>query len=880
MKKYVLMFNEIDKTNLNQVGGKGANLGELFGISGIQAPNGFCVTTQAYKEITESNAELESLFEQLYPLKADDTEKIRELGAKIRTVIEGIAIPKGIADEVIENLILLGENNAYAVRSSATAEDLPTASFAGQQDTYLNVIGKESMLNHISKCWASLYTDRAISYRIQNGFDHRKVFLSVVIQLMIFPEAAGIMFTADPITSNRKIVSIDASFGLGEAMVSGTVNSDNYTVRQGVIIDKKISTKTLAVYALKEGGTEERKIESQRQNDQALTDEQIIKLENIGRLMEAYFSLPQDIEWGLYQNELYIVQSRPITTLYPLPEKQDGENRVYMSFGHQQMMTDAMKPLGLSCFQYSAGDGTLMAEAGGRLFMDLSHDLAPVTGRAVAVEAMGKVDPLIDSGLRNLAKRKDFMNSLARGKKFLSMGSGYFSWDLVKQFMKVYRSNDPTIVPALIEKNETAIAELDKKFATLSGEELFDAADAELKQIVKIIAEPQGMASVWTGTLAVSWVNKKVEKWLGDKGAADTLMQSAPNSIANEMGLGLLDVSDVVRQYPEVMEYFQNPQGEGADAFFNALSKLEGGVAVSEAMQKYLAKFGVRCPGEIDLTRPRWAEEPSALAPLILSNISNFSPGARVELYEQGLKDAENKRQDILNRLSGMAGGKSKAKKTEKNISRLRNFIGYREYPKYVMVSRYWIIKKALLHEAEKLVASGAIQEREDIFFLTFEELREVSRTMKLDYDIILKRKDDFELFQKLTPPRLMTSEGEIIPGEYKSGNAPKGALIGIAASSGVVEGRARVILRLEDAKFSKGDILVTTFTDPSWTPAFVSISGLVAEVGGVMTHGSVVAREYGIPAVVGVENATKKIKDGQRIRINGTEGYVEILPD
>lgn len=876
MKKYVLAFNEVDKTKINLVGGKGANLGELFGISGIQAPNGFCVTTHAYKEITENNPELDALFEQLSFLKVDDQEKISELGAKIRSVITGIEIPAEIAAEIVKHLELLGKDNAYAVRSSATAEDLPTASFAGQQDTYLNIIGRDSMLRHVSKCWASLYTDRAITYRIQNGFEHRKVFLSVVVQLMIFPDAAGIMFTADPVTSNRKITSIDASFGLGEAMVSGTVNSDNYTVRGGVITDKKISTKLLAVYVLKEGGTEEREIEPARQNIQTLTNEQILQLEKVGRTMEAYFGCPQDIEWCLYQNELYIVQSRPITTLYPLPVGQDGKNRVYMSFGHQQMMTDAMKPLGLSCFRYSGGDNTLLIEAGGRLFMDLSHDLAPPTGRAVAVAALGKIDPLINSGLRNLVKRKKFMKSLARGKKFLSMGSGYFSWELIRQFRKVYRANDPTVVPALIKKNEASILELEKRFAELSGDKLFDEVDKEFKQIIKIIGEPQGMASVWTGALAVSWVNKKVEKWLGEKGAADTLMQSAPNSIANEMGLKLLDVSDVVRQYPNVMEYFKTATPQGADTFFDDLNKLEGGAAVSEAMQEYLVKFGVRCPGEIDLSRPRWLEEPTALLPLILSNIENFPPGESKVRHEQGLKEAEEKRQDILTRLSTIS--KSKAKKAGKNISRLRNFIGYREYPKYVMVSRYWVVKKALLREADNLVSCGVIQDREDIFFLSMEELREVVRSKILDYNTILKRKSDFETFQKLTPPRLMTSEGEIIPGEYKSGNAPEGALIGIAASSGVVEGRARVILRLEDAKFSKGDILVTTFTDPSWTPAFVSISGLIAEVGGVMTHGSVVAREYGIPAVVGVEEATKKLKDGQRIRINGTEGYIEIL--
>ena len=332
------------------VGGKGANLGELSRIEGIQVPEGFCITTEAYKEIIENNAVFNSLLDQLAVLKADNRKAISEISAKIRKVIEEIAIPKDIDSEITRHLEQLGEKNAYAVRSSATAEDLPTASFAGQQDTYLNIIGKEAILKHISKCWASLFTDRAVIYRFQNGFDHSKVHLSVVVQKMVFPHVAGILFTADPVTSNRKVLSIDASFGLGEALVSGLVNADNYKVRDGKIIDKKISTKKLAIYALKDGGTKEQEIEPEQQNRQALTDEQILQLERMGRKIEEHFGSPQDIEWCLVDDTFYIVQSRPITTLYPIPEANDQENHVYVSVGHQQMMTDAMKPLGLSFF--------------------------------------------------------------------------------------------------------------------------------------------------------------------------------------------------------------------------------------------------------------------------------------------------------------------------------------------------------------------------------------------------------------------------------------------------------------------------------------------------------------------------------------------------
>ncbi|MEO8289349.1 MAG: PEP/pyruvate-binding domain-containing protein, partial [Chloroflexota bacterium] len=314
MGSYVLGIRDIDKTRLNVAGGKGANLGELTRIKGISVPDGFCISTEAFKRVIEEEPSINELLGRLSLLKVEDREKISELSGEICRVIEGIAIPHDICEEIARFLSRFGEESAYAVRSSATAEDLPTASFAGQQDTYLNVTGKEAILKHISKCWASLFTERAVIYRLQNGFDHRKVQLAVVVQKMVFPEVAGILFTADPVNSNRKVLSIDAGFGLGEALVSGLVNADNYKVRNGEIIDKKIPTKKLAIYAIKDGGTKEQEIEPDRQNRQALTDEQILELERIGRKIEAHFGSPQDIEWCLADDTFYVVQSRPITT--------------------------------------------------------------------------------------------------------------------------------------------------------------------------------------------------------------------------------------------------------------------------------------------------------------------------------------------------------------------------------------------------------------------------------------------------------------------------------------------------------------------------------------------------------------------------------------
>lgn len=879
MSAYILGFQEIDKTKFAMVGGKGANLGELNRIEGIHVPYGFCISTEAFKRIIGETSSIHALLDQLSLLKMEDRDKIGELSGKIRRAIEGITIPQDIIEELTRLLSSSGKKNAYAVRSSATAEDLPTASFAGQQDTYLNIVGKKAILKYISKCWASLFTERVVIYRIQNGFDHRQVHLSVVVQQMVFPQVAGIMFTADPVTSNRKVLSIDASFGLGEAMVSGLVNADNYKVRNGKVIDKKISTKKLAVAAIKDGGTAVHEIEPERQNRQALTDEQILQLEQIGRKIEAHFGCPQDIEWCFARDTFYMVQSRPITTLYPIPEANDQEKHVYVSVGHQQMMTDPLKPLGMSLWQLTAGRP--MYKAGGRLFVDVAPDLASPAGRELLVNVLGKSDPLIKDALTAILEREDFIPSLPVDENEQSPGKK----DPPPANFQMQLENDPAIVADLMKESQAWIETLKYDIQTKSGADLIDFILQDRLKLRQSLSYPKSFGAVMTGMNASSWINEKMMEWLGEKNVADTLSQSAPNNITSEMGLALLDVADAIRPYPEIVEYLQHVKAECRpqwrlpdDNFPEDLVKFEGGQEARDAINAYLDKYGMRCVGEIDITRTRWSERPAILVPIIISNIKNFEPGESKRRFEQGILEALQKERELLERLRQLPDGEQKAKETKRMIDLMRNFIGYREYPKYSMVNRYFIYKQALLKEAERLLQAGVIHEKEDIYFLTFEELGKVVRTHQLDDQIISQRKDEYKIYEKLNPPRVMTSEGEIMAGAYKRGNLPAGAIAGLPVSTGVIEGQARVILNMEDAQLEDGGILVTTFTDPSWTPLFVSIKGLVTEVGGLMTHGAVIAREYGIPAVVGVENATKLIKDGQRIRVHGTEGYVEIL--
>ncbi len=864
---YVVDLREVDGTQGALMGGKGAQLGELVRIGGIHVPAGFCITTDAFRAIVTGVPSLTERLDALSSVSPHDREAISALSTEIRRTIEATTIPRDLVTDVTGALAKFDAQASYAVRSSATAEDLPTASFAGQQDTYLNVVGAMQVLEHISRCWASLFTERAVTYRLHNGVDHRLVHMAVVVQQMVFPEVAGILFTADPVTSNRKVATVEAAFGLGESLASGLVNPDVYMVRDDAVVAKAVATKELAIYASPSGGTHRVTIPPERQGLAALTDTQVLQLVGLGRRIEAHFGHPQDIEWCL-DDEFQIVQSRPITTLFPIPTAGDQENHVYVSVGHQQMMTDPMRPLGLSLWQLTTPRP--MAMAGGRLFVDVAAMLGSPGSRDALLGTLGRSDPLVGDALRTVLDRGDFIP--AHGDQGAG-GTGARAGANVDALAPI--ETDPLIVVDLIGSGDASIATLKRAIHAKSGTQLLDFIFSDLQELKRILFDPKSHQVFMSAMEATWWLNETLETWLGERNVADTLTQSVPYNITSEMGLALLDLADAIRPYPAVVTFLQGVTNE---RFLDEMLTVAGGRAARDAIVTYLDRYGMRCVGEIDITRPRWSERPTTLLPLLLGNIKNFEDGAGAARFEHGRTKAEEMERDILALVRDLPDGERKAAETKQMIDRVRTFIGYREYPKYFMVSRYFVYKQALLKEAERLVQTSVLGQIEDVFYLTLEELRDVVHTNHVDDALIAERKHAFGSYGALTPPRVMTSDGEVVTGTYGRTDVPDGALIGLAVSAGTVEGRARVVLDLDDANFEAGDILVTTFTDPSWTPAFVAITGLVTEVGGVMTHGAVIAREYGLPAVVGVEHATGLIDDGQRIRVHGTEGYVEIL--
>ncbi len=792
----VVDFSNPNAQDLSLSGGKGASLAKLSHINGVNVPGGFIITT------------------------------------------ENERIP---AEEIKAELAKFAPDTLFAVRSSATAEDLPDASFAGQMDSFLNVAGYDAVVSAIEKCRNSLYNERAVSYREKNNISSPK--MAVVVQKMVNAKYAGVMFTADPMTSDRFTVVVEVVEGLGEALVSGRKTPETYKIKDGNINGER----TL------------------------LTDAQVEKLVRIGRLIEKEYGCPQDIEWCYDNGEFYIVQSRPVTTLYPAPPSHDGFKRCFISVGHLQMMTDAILPLGFSFLQMMEISGSSQAcftNVGGHSFMEITHDISrPVMGRIFAYEFKSS-DYLMFDALQQLRRRKKWLKSVPKGRSSFTFPKGMV-WHMLGG-IKMYKNNGVGVVERYVGAVEKNLKEFDDKISKLSGVEILDCIAADKNNIMNgVIYQKDGIALVMSAFIVADFINRAGRKLLGKEDIIKDISKSIPNNVTSEMGRSLSRISDAMRDFPEVINYLENCKTRFS---LDELCNINAEIAA--LFDDFLNKYGMRATGEIDITKPRFAEDQAGLVSTILANIK-LPKGQGELIWEKGLKESSAAISELY-AAAGQKQGRGKLKKLKKQVEYYRNFFGYREIPKYFWMNRYWSYKKALIREAEKLAEKGAIRTVDDIYYLTFNELRELFAAGKVDPAKIDRLRKEYEHYKTLTPPRMIFSDGEVIEGKRRI-DAPKGSLAGQGVSSGVIEGTAKVITDMSEADLIEaGDILVTRFTDPSWTPVFVSIAGLVTEVGGMMTHGAVITREYGLPAVVGVLGATQLIKTGDKIRVDGDNGWIE----
>ncbi|WP_437669167.1 phosphoenolpyruvate synthase [Sorangium sp. So ce131] len=916
---WTLPFAQVRARDLPQVGGKGANLGELAS-AGFPVPAGFCVTTGAYARFLEASGDAAWLWAQLDGLDPHDLPRVQAAGARVRGRLLEVAVPAEIEAAILRAWEAAGAAHAYAVRSSATAEDLPGASFAGQQDTFLNVRGRDALLRAVRACWASLFTDRAILYRIQNGFSHRAVQLSVVVQRMVMPDVSGILFTADPVTGHRHRLTIEASFGLGEALVSGLVTPDRYQLdkRRPGEVEIAVADKQRAIRPLPEGGTREEPLEGPARRARALDDAQIQALARLGAAIERHYGAPQDIEWCLEGGAFSVVQSRPITSLYPLPRPAPGDDRlrVYVCFSQLQVMTDPMPPLAVAVWRRlfpfgkqgdPAAPNPHMLEAGGRLYIDVTPLLLhPVAGKvlprllsagdALAARALGEVAARPE--LRAEARRPGAAaGAFAVLRWAAPVAGGVAGWLLFRR-PEAARARMEALVDRAVRDAADRLAAAPAGPARLRrafGEVLGGALPPFFRRGVPMVA---------AGILAFTALRRLVGE-RARPGDLEALGRGLVGNVTTEMDHAVGDLADVARPYPALAEALRAaaagaplgaaaagaplgaaaagaPLGAAAaGAPLEGLRALDGGPGFLRALEDFLGRYGMRGPGEIDLSRRRYRDDPRLILQAVAGNLTQGEVGEHrrrhVRLGELG--------EEAAARLVAAARegrfGAVRARAAARLVRIARHQMALREHPKYLMIQLLDLVRREVKAAGEELVRAGRLDGVDDVFLLGEEELLAALEDPGVDLrGPVARARAELSRFERLAPPKVMTSEGECPAATHDAAGLPDGAIVGTAASAGVVEGRARVVLDPARETLLRGEILVAPFTDPGWTPLFINAAGLVMEVGGMMTHGSVVAREYGIPAVVSAAGATQRIRTGQRVRVNGELGYVEILAE
>lgn len=888
---HILFFEEIDASHLSQVGGKGANLGELT-QAGLPVPAGLCITTEAYMEVAE-RADLTPLLVAL----SDATEKkqVAEIAATMRERLLGVSFPQELAGSVRAAYMSLGHGLPLpvAVRSSATAEDLPFASFAGQQDTYLNIVGEDALLDAIRRCWASLWTQRAVSYRMSNQIDPRSVSLAVVIQQMIDVTVAGVLFTANPLTGRRRQAVIDASPGLGEAVVSGSVNPDHFVVNSvsGEIVERRLGDKRVIIQAVSGGGT--RRIEREGQSEQAcLSDEQLRELAQLGVQVEAHYHAPQDIEWAIdTTGKLWLTQTRPITTLYPLPAtapQSDDLLRVYFSLNVPQGVYQPFTPMGIAFFRLFVSGAvklagfdlgakesgpSFLAEAGMRLFIDLTGGLRNPIGRRIISFLLPFAEAQASAPLQ----------SLLSDPRLHVRFSGY--WSFVRRAIAVaIRLRLPLYLlqallhpPAARQRVLRLRQQLQQQLAVPSDASLLERLD-----LIETVGHHflfRNVASVVLPVLMAGFLSFGLAgKLLGKLAIADerqTVLRSLPNNPTTEMDLTLWNIAEKIAA----------DQGAATFLLAHSLDQLREAYhqhslppLIQDNLTDFLQNYGHRSIAEIDIGVPRWSENPTHILGVLVNYLrlkdNTLAPDVQ---FARGVQQADTMVRELTKRT--MKRNWLRGWLVNACLRRTRSLVGMREMPKFYLV---WIlarIRNLLQPIAEELVDAGQIEQRDDIYFLSFAEIRAALAGTDMR-SLVRQRRAVYEQeMHRRHIPRILLSDGSEPTVAAAEGNETN-VLRGTPASAGSITAKARVILNPVGAYLEPGEILVAPSTDPGWTPLFLTSGGLVMEMGGSISHGAVVAREYGIPAVVGVAGATEHIQSGQLIRVDGSVGTIVLLEE
>jgi rifampicin phosphotransferase len=874
-------FSDIDSSMINAVGGKALNLG-IMSSGNLPVPGGFCVTTEAYRLVVANR--LDDLMGKL--ADATDGSAVAAAAEEARRRVLAIEVPDELRTAITDRYGALGEDEPVAVRSSATAEDLAYASFAGQQDSYLNVIGSAALLDAVRQCWASLWTDRAISYRNANDIDHRSVALAVVVQRMIDAAAAGVMFTANPITGSRNETVIDANPGLGEAVVSGAVNPDHFVVNSvdDRIVTRRLGDKRVMITSRPGGGTAHQEL-ADASSEACLDDAQVLQLVDLGQEVQREYGAPQDTEWALDSvGRFWLTQARPITTLYPLPRTHRPGLRVLFCFTLAQGLTRPITPMGIAAFrligssvastigipipQPLAGPPAMHA-IGQRLFLDITNVLRNRIGRRAIIAIFGVMEARASAVLKTLAQRPEFSIIDAPGHAVLRHIAGALLRNKVPVRAALALANPEWAYRGIAATERRLRRALTPPVDATAAQRL-DFVEQQLGYLFLLV--PRTVAYAASGFLMLG-ASRRLLRDVARPGELQEVMRGLPHNVTTEMDLKLWELTTQIRSDEASLQVFTNLAVPDLLQRYRdrALPPL-----AQRGLQGFLRRFGHRAVAEIDLGLPRWSEDPSHVLGVI-SNYLRLGDGDPDPVLQ--FRAGEAKAESMVSSLTARAAERSRlrARLAGWTLRRVRQLAGLRESPKFLLIVALAAMREQLKEVGHHLSAAKTIEQVDDVFFLDLgdarrglagEDLRALVEERREAYEQELRRRHI---------PRLLLSDGTEPEAAAAVGARADGALAGSPASAGTVTGRARVVLNPVGAHLEPGEILVAPSTDPGWTPLFLTAAGLVMEMGGTVSHGAVVAREYGIPAVVGVPEATHKIQTGQLITVDGASGLVTL---
>ncbi len=896
----VLPFAAIRHTMLAQVGGKGANLGELAG-AGLPVPPGFCITTAAYEQAAAGTGLADVL--AAHPTESAGPEQLAALATAARESLLHATIPALLADTIATAYAHLGAgvDAPVAVRSSATAEDLPFASFAGQQDTELNVVGSAAVLEAVRRCWASLWNERAVSYRASLGLDQRSVQLAVVVQTMVQSEVAGVLFTANPVTGKRRQAVIDANPGLGEAVVSGATNPDHFVVNtaSGEIAERLLGDKRVVIRGTAGGGTVREEAVDGRSDTACLSDKQIRELAQLGARVEAHYGAPQDTEWAIdAAGALWLLQSRPITTLYPLPASApltDANPRVYFSLNVFQGVFGPLTPMGISLFHFIgsifadlfglaprdrlAGPSVLV-DAGDRLFGDFTGPLRTKLGRRLTI------------GAANFGEARSgvIFQRLIADPRFALKPTP--RWRVGRAFgLAAMKTRLPLRILQALLKPSSAVARIQRARATLEALPASPLPAHKPAQALKPGDRLRALELVFSrrlGTL-LPILPPLLITGLGSLGIASRLLRgiatpeemqivtrALPHNPTTEMDLDLWALSRRVAADAAAARSLSGntPEQLAQEYHAGALP-----TPLQEGLAEFLLHYGHRGVAEIDIGVARWREDPTHLLGALANYLRLSDPALAPDaIFARGKQEAEAMVAELTRR--ARRHGRLRGRLVAFFLSRMRALAGLREMPKFCIILLFAYVRMELQQVGVVLAAAGHLDQPGDIFFITLREAHAACAGADMRVTVRERRASyDFESRRRHIPRVLLSDGTEPAPPPAAADTADTADVLrGTPASPGSVTGIARVILDPTGAHLEAGEILVAPSTDPGWTPLFLTAGGLVMEMGGAISHGAVVAREYGIPAVVGVPGATERISTGQRITIDGAAGRVTIV--